>query len=490
MERYEAIVAGAGPAGLAAAAVLEATGFAVLVIERGPAVGMRWRERYEGLRLNTMRVFSTLPGHRFARSSRPLPATRGPRRVSGNASHHGSRSRSEPELRQEVEAADDGDWRLETLRSATSSPLRGGCDRLRRAATRSRLARARQLRRRLDPRRRLPQSCGLPRTGLLIVGAGNTGIDIAGHLLDAGARVTVAMRTPPNIFPRDWGPFPLQPLAIVGEKQPAKMSDALGFLMQRSIFGNLARHGIPRAPEGYESRFRHTLTGPAVDDGFVAALKAGRTRVTAPIDRFDEREVVLADGTRLNPDTVICATGYRRGLEPIVGHLGVLRPDGLPVRYKGAPELPAAPRLYFAGFWGGTGGQLRWASIIGARIGRAAARDRKEPGAVSRPERASSSIGWSTGSARPRRSVCAVICSAQPGLAGGDRLGARVEQVARLALAQLGRGLGLDQVVDPRRAAAELPLAGSSSSSPGMPRSSSRGCSRTPCAWARWQASW
>ena len=60
---------------------------------------------------------------------------------------------------------------------------------------------------------------------------------------------------------------------------------------------------------------------------------------------------MLADQSRLTPDTVICATGYRRGLEPIVGHLGVLRPDGLPIRYKGTPELATAPCLYFAGFW-------------------------------------------------------------------------------------------------------------------------------------------
>ena len=213
---------------------------------------------------------------------------------------------------------------------------------------------------------------------MLIVGAGNTGIDIAGHLLDAGARVTVAMRTPPNIFPRQWGPIPLQPLAIAGDYQPAKISDAIGFLMQRGIYGNLTQYGIPRAPEGYESKFRRTLVGAAVDDGFVEALKAGRTRVAAPIERFDGREVVLADQTRLTPDTVICATGYRRGLEPIVGHLGVLRPDGLPIRYKGAPELPTAPRLYFAGFWGSNGGQIRWAPIHARRIGRAATRDREQ----------------------------------------------------------------------------------------------------------------
>src|SRR5215210_4642184 len=42
----------------------------------------------------------------------------------------------------------------------------------------------------------------------------------------------------------------------------------------------------------------------------------------------------------------------------------------------------------------------------------------------------------------------------------GDHLGARVEQVARLALPELGGGLGLYQVVDAGRAAADLPLGG------------------------------
>ena len=67
VERREAIVAGAGQAGLAAVAVLKRGGFDVIVLERGPAVAMRWRERYDELRLNTLRVFSTLPGYRFER---------------------------------------------------------------------------------------------------------------------------------------------------------------------------------------------------------------------------------------------------------------------------------------------------------------------------------------------------------------------------------------------------------------------------------------
>ena len=118
------------------------------------------------------------------------------------------------------------------------------------------------------------------------------------------------------------------------------------------------------------------MVGAAVDDGFVEALKAGRTRVVAPLERFEQSEVVLVDGIRLQPDAIVCATGYARGLEQLVGHLRVLRPDGLPVRHGGAPEHPAAPRLYFSGFWGSNAGQLRQMPIHARRIARAAARDR------------------------------------------------------------------------------------------------------------------
>lgn len=186
------------------------------------------------------------------------------------------------------------------------------------------------------------------------------------------------MRTPPNIFPRDWLGTPLQATAIVADRLPAKIGDLGDFALQRLIFGDLTSYGIPRAPEGFQTKFRSSLVGAAVDDGFVAALKSGRARVVAPVERFEESEVVLVDGARLGPDSTICATGYRRGLEPMVGHLGVLRPDSIPIRYGGAPGHPAAPRLYFAGFWGSNAGQIRQMPIHARRIARAAARDRAQ----------------------------------------------------------------------------------------------------------------
>ena len=60
----EAVVCGAGAAGLAAAATLSRTGVGAIVLERSDGVGASWRARYDGLRLNKPAWMSTMPGYR------------------------------------------------------------------------------------------------------------------------------------------------------------------------------------------------------------------------------------------------------------------------------------------------------------------------------------------------------------------------------------------------------------------------------------------
>jgi hypothetical protein len=68
---------------------------------------------------------------------------------------------------------------------------------------------------------------------------------------------------------------------------------------------------------------------------------------------------------------VIAATGYSTGLEPLVGHLGVLDERGVPLIHGGPA---AAPGLRFIGY------QPRPAQIgyIGAEATRAAKQIKKE----------------------------------------------------------------------------------------------------------------
>ena len=58
----EAIVIGAGPAGLACAAALRKIGKSVVVLEQADKVGSSWRRHYDRLRLHTPKRNSGLPG--------------------------------------------------------------------------------------------------------------------------------------------------------------------------------------------------------------------------------------------------------------------------------------------------------------------------------------------------------------------------------------------------------------------------------------------
>ncbi len=74
-------------------------------------------------------------------------------------------------------------------------------------------------------------------------------------------------------------------------------------------------------------------------------------RPTAPRS-VDANGVQLTDGTMLRPDAIIAATGFSSGLEPLVGHLGVLDDHGMPPTDGGSTT---APGLYFLGHEKGVG---------------------------------------------------------------------------------------------------------------------------------------
>ena len=141
---------------------------------------------------------------------------------------------------------------------------------------------------------------------------------------------------------------------------------------------DLTAYGMPRAGADLYSR---VLVGrvPVQDVGIVAAIRERRVEPVAAVESVDGAEVVLADGTRLRPDAVVVATGYRAGLEPLVGHLGVLDARGLPVVH-GAHEPPGTPGLWFTGFTNPISGMLRELRIdaerIAAEVSRAGASSR------------------------------------------------------------------------------------------------------------------
>jgi glycine/D-amino acid oxidase-like deaminating enzyme len=342
------LVVGAGPAGLATAASLRKRGLEALVVDRGSAVGDSWRNRYDRLHLHTPRVQSALPGMRIPKSAgRWVARDDMVRYLADYAAHH----RIEPRFGTTVHRLErDGDeWAAQTddgklrarqvvLASGFNSepvlPAWPGADAFAGELLHSSAYANPEPFRGKD---------------VLVVGAGNTGAEIAADLADGGAAsVRLAVRTPPNVIRRELGPVPMTLLGVSLDFTPSWLADPLNGFLQRRFVGDLTRYGLPAARQGVVAQQRATGVTPTIDVGLIEALKAGRVTPVAALERFEGRDVVLADGTRLQPDVVLAATGYSTGLAPVVGHLGVLDDRGRPV-VRGARIVPAAPGLRFVG---------------------------------------------------------------------------------------------------------------------------------------------
>src|SRR5204863_8208545 len=139
------------------------------------------------------------------------------------------------------------------------------------------------------------------------------------------------------------------------------------------------------APRGAFTRAIKEDAIPILDVGLVPMLKKGLVEVVAAVDGFDGPAVLLADGSRIEPDAVIACAGYARGLEPLVGHLGLLGFKGRPVVHGGRTH-PNAPRLYFIGYTNPVSGMFREFGIVARRIARAIRRERRRAPTASGPQ--------------------------------------------------------------------------------------------------------
>jgi putative flavoprotein involved in K+ transport len=372
----DAIVIGAGPGGLAAAAALHRRGVRTLVLERSDAVGASWRQHYDRLHLHTTRRLSSLPGFAIPRAyGRWVGRDDVVRYLEQYTQAHGLDIATGIEVSR-IERATDGSggWVL---------PATGG---------RRLTARSIVIATGTNHTPRLPDWPGLdtfdgellhasryrngkPYKGrdILVVGVGNTGAEIAVDLAEAGAsRVRLAVRTPPHIMRRSTAGWPAQRTGILVRRLPTRLVDRVAPYVERISVPDLSAYGLPRPDNGLYSRVREGSI-PVQDVGLIAAVQARTVEPVTAVEGFEGREVLLADGSRITPDAVIAATGYRNGLEPLVGHLGVLNERGRPTVH-GSRTPKEAPGLFFTGYTNPISGMFREMAIDAERIARAVAR--------------------------------------------------------------------------------------------------------------------
>jgi len=361
----DAIVIGAGPAGLASAAALKAKGLAPAILEKSDAVGAVWRRHYDRLHLHTDRGHSGLPGL-------PIPKSFG-------------RYPSRAQFLSYIESYADRFDLCPVFKTEVREVRRRGSGWLADAGTRAWFAPIVVIATGFASYPYSPTWPGMeafdgqilhssryhnaaPFVGqrVLVVGFGNSGGEIAVDLAEAGVDVTLSVRGPVQIIPRELLGLPILTIAIAQRRLPARITDLLNAPSLRLAVGSLDKLGLKRAAKGPRQMVEEDGRVPLIDVGTVAAIRAGRIKVRGDIARFSEKKAAFASAPPEPFDAVVLATGFRPDLRALLpGAKGVLNEAGRPL-VSGKPT--AEPGLFFCGAIVVPTGQLREIGIEALRI--------------------------------------------------------------------------------------------------------------------------
>lgn len=168
---------------------------------------------------------------------------------------------------------------------------------------------------------------------VLIVGCGNSGMEIALDLAYFGAKPSLVLRGHKHILPAKM--LCVHTYTIISTLLKVLslwMVDMLLLLGAWWVLGNTEKYGLKRHAEGplsIKNRLRKT---PVLDTGTFHLIKNGDIKVLPGVARFTEKGAEFSDGRSEDFDAVVFATGYRINVRDwLFGEVGDLfTPEGIP----------------------------------------------------------------------------------------------------------------------------------------------------------------
>ncbi|KAI4963530.1 hypothetical protein ZWY2020_011410 [Hordeum vulgare] len=288
------IIVGAGPAGIAAAACLHTRGVPSVVLDRDDCLASLWQRRtYDRLRLHLPKHFCQLPGMPFpdhypVRRLRPLRPRRrplaGPSLRPRHQGHHGYIRR----------------WLVVATGENAERviPDLDGADSFKGPVTHV-----------------SEYKSGEPYKGkrVLVVGCGNSGMEVCLDLCDHGARPSMVVRDGVHVLPREMlGVATFSVAVFLLRFLPLRVVDRLLVLLAGLFLGgDLARLGLRRPSHGGPLELKNSKgRTPVLDIGALEKIRAGDIKIVPGVKRLEAGGAELVDGRFVAADAVILATGY------------------------------------------------------------------------------------------------------------------------------------------------------------------------------------
>nr|XP_043637564.1 probable indole-3-pyruvate monooxygenase YUCCA10 [Erigeron canadensis] len=164
---------------------------------------------------------------------------------------------------------------------------------------------------------------------VLVVGAGNSGMEIALDLSSHGAKTSIVVRSPVHILSR-WS---INVGLVLLKCVPLHLVDSLLVLLSKVTYGDLTKYGIKRPKEGpFLIKIRDGKY-PVINVGTIQKIKSGEIQVLPGLKSIKHKgnELVFEDGKCYQFDAIIFATGFHRSTHLwLQGNDSLLNQDGFP----------------------------------------------------------------------------------------------------------------------------------------------------------------
>ncbi|MEM7334015.1 MAG: NAD(P)/FAD-dependent oxidoreductase [Chloroflexota bacterium] len=345
----ETVIIGAGPAGLAVAGRLHNMKRPFEILEKTDKIASAWHEHYDRLCLHTVKQLSHLPHLPFP-DDYPLYVPR--LDLVRYFEDYAKRFDIKPHFSDGVTAVQKkGEkWSVETEHGKTYEAahvvIASG---LNRVPNRPTWVGEAQYKGAISHSRVYKNPDPFIGKRTLVIGMGNTGAEIALDLAENGVDVTISVRSPITIVPRDVMGNPVQLTAKTLDKLPFGLGDWLGTQVRKVVIGDLTKYGVPMSTMHPAVQLRETGKTPLIDLGTVSYIKSGQIKIVNDIERFTEQGVLLKTGEENPYDAVILATGYNPSLDEFINQIEP-ELDRFDLPKSPIAQLPANKGLYFVGF--------------------------------------------------------------------------------------------------------------------------------------------